>query len=96
MDGQEESKKPGKPRRARLVGVVLLAFAVSMWIAVPAVFLLPLQTEQKLWAASALAVLGEGAFWISALLLGCEVVRRYRRFLDPRPWLRRLFGRKSR
>lgn len=95
MEGQEVSGKPEKARQMRVLGLGLLAFAVSMWIAAPAVFLLPLQMAQKLWTATALAVLGEGAFWISALLLGREVVRRYRRFLDPRPWLRRRLGRKS-
>lgn len=101
MDGREASERsPGekaeKARRARFVGVVLLAFAVLMWVLAPAVFLLPLQTARKFWMATALAVVGEGAFWVSAFVLGREVARQYHRFLDPRPWLRRSLRRKSR
>ncbi len=78
----------GKTGRARFFGTALMAFAVLMWVAVPAVLLLPLSGGQKVWAISALLVLGEVAFWVSAAVLGREVFRRYRGRLDPR----RLFG----
>ena len=68
--------------------MVLVAFAALTWVAAPAVLLLPLSGAQKLWATSALLVLGEVAFWAAAVLLGREVFRRYRERLDPR----RLFG----
>ena len=74
----------GKPGRARIVGIALFAVAVLMWIAAPVVLLLPLQGGQKLWVSSALLVVGEVAFWVSAALLGREVFRRYRGRLDPR------------
>ena len=35
---------------------------------------------------------GEGAFWVSALLVGTTVVRHYRRYLNPRNWFRRQAG----
>jgi hypothetical protein len=34
-----------------------------------------------------LLVAEEVVFWVAALLLGREVVRRYRRFFNPRYWL---------
>ncbi len=78
----------GMPVRARFFGVALMVFAVLMWAAVSVVLLLPLSGAQKVWATSALLVLGEVAFWVSAAVLGREVFRRYRGRLDPR----RLFG----
>ena len=36
--------------------------------------------------------LGEGAFWVSALLVGTVAVRRYRRYLNPRNWFRHQAG----
>ena len=79
----------GKPGRARFVGIALLVFAVLMWVAAPVVLLLPLPGGQKLWVGSALLVVGEVAFWVSAALLGREVFRRYRGRLNPRRLFRR-------
>lgn len=79
----------GKPGRARFVGIALLAFAVLMWVGAPVVLLLPLPGGQKLWVGTALLVVGEVAFWVSAALLGREVFRRYRGRLDPRRLFRR-------
>ena len=77
------SKKPG---RTRFLGVVLLVAAVVFWVAAPAVVFVPLSAGQKVWAGSAFLVLGEVAFWVAALVLGREVIRRYGRFFDPRDW----------
>ena len=52
----------------------------------PGVVFFPLSAGQKIWAGSAFLVLGDVAFWVAALALGREVIRRYRRFLDPRDW----------
>ncbi len=71
---------------ARLFGIILLVAAVLFWVAAPAVLLTPLSAGQKAWTSSAFLVLGEVAFWVSAVVLGREVFRRYRRFLDPRGW----------
>jgi p-aminobenzoyl-glutamate transporter AbgT len=70
----------------RLLGIILLVAAVLFWVAAPTVLLTPLSTAQKAWTSSAFLVLGEVAFWVSAVVLGREVFRRYRRFLDPRGW----------
>jgi hypothetical protein len=89
-DQKEETGAPvEKSGHARLLGVALLAFAVLMWVAAPAVLLLPLSGGQKLWVGTALLVAGEVAFWISAAVLGREVFRRYRGRLDPRRLWRR-------
>ena len=41
---------------------------------------------QKVWVSDGLVVAAEAVFWVSALLLGREAVRRY---LDPRTWSRK-------
>jgi len=61
--------------------------AVLFWVAAPAVLLTPLSAAQKAWTGSAFLILGEVAFWTAALVLGREVLRRYRRYLNPRGWL---------
>lgn len=59
----------------------------AMLLVVP---FLPLTTGQKIWVSSGLVVVAEGTFLISALVIGRQAVRRYRRFLNPRNW----FGKK--
>lgn len=81
-----------KTRRARLLGWTVLGVSAVLWAAVVVVPFLPLSGAQKIWAAGALAVAGEVAFWIAAVVLGREAVRRYRSSLNPRNW----FGEKRR
>jgi len=82
---------PENPRgeASRHLGFALLGLAFLMWVLVPVVLLLPLPGAQKGWATAALLVVGEVAFWGSAVVLGREVERRHRAYLDPR----RLLGR---
>lgn len=83
---RESTGVPEKGRRVRLLGWAILAVSVVLWTAVVVVPFLPLSGAQKIWAAGALAVAGEVAFWISAAVLGREAVRRYRGSLNPRNW----------
>jgi len=45
-------------------------------------------TGTKAGAVTALIVLGEVTFWVGGLLLGREVVKKYRQYLSPGYWLR--------
>ena len=82
----------GKKRpagRARFLGFALLALAFLMWVLVPVVLLIPVSVAEKGWTTAALLTIGEVAFWISAVILGREAVRRYRSYLDPRRLFRK-------
>ena len=50
---------------------------------------LPFGMRTKVGISAALVVAAEGTFVISALVLGKEVVSRYRGSLDPRAWFRK-------
>ena len=82
---------PATPGRGRtLVLVVFLVVVPGLfYAAVLGVPFLPLGTGTKVWLSAALVVAAEGTFVISALVLGKEVVSRYRRSLDPRAWFRK-------
>ncbi len=72
--------------RTWLLVFLLVVVPSALYTAVPAVPFLPLSTGTKVLLASGLVVVAEAVFWGAALLLGKEVVSRYRRFLDPRAW----------
>jgi hypothetical protein len=86
LEGDEGLLSSKKAGRTRLLGIVLLVAAILFWVAAPAVLLIPLSAEQRVWMGSAFLVLGEVAFWAAAVVLGHDVFRRYRSFLDPRGW----------
>lgn len=73
--------------RMRALGLALLALSVVLPLTALVVLFLPLSFGWKAGAVTALLVAGETAFWLAALALGREVVRRYRRFLNPRYWI---------
>jgi hypothetical protein len=96
LEGIDE--EPGVPSGTRsgwriwvlVVGVFLVPGVLySALLAVP---FLPLTIGQKLWTSSGLVVAAEATFFLSALALGREAARRYRRFLYPRRW----FGKRPR
>lgn len=71
--------------------LVLGVFVVPilLYAAIPAVASMPIPPGRKVAFSGALVIAAEGVFLLSALVLGREAVRRYRRYLDPRTW----FGR---
>ncbi len=89
MNATPRKPRDKSPGRARYLGFGLLALALLTWVLIPVVLLLPLPVGQKGWTTAALLVVGEAAFWVSAVLLGREVVRRYRSYIDPRRFFRR-------
>ena len=105
MNDEENSpvgeENPPVPRRAddaaaalgRGRTVLLVVFLVVvpglLYAAVLGVPFLPLGTGTKIWLSAFLVVTAEGTFVISALVLGKEVVSRYRGSLDPRTWFRK-------
>lgn len=91
-DGASSGQKPGRDGYPWVLAAVAGTIVIPslLWAAILAVPFLPLTTGQKVWTVGGLAVAAETVFWISALLFGWEVARRYRRFLDPRGWLRKL------
>jgi hypothetical protein len=89
--GGEPERRPAAPApRISLrvaVGAALVLLSGLLYLVVLVTPFLPLSTGQKIGVAAALVVLAEAAFLVATLVLGREVVRRYRRYLSPRYWL---------
>ncbi|MDJ0757187.1 MAG: transporter suffix domain-containing protein [Ardenticatenaceae bacterium] len=79
------SRTDGPVVRYAAVFFMLLSFPIyALMIWVP---FTPLTAQNKILLTAGLFVASEIAFWGGALLLGKEVVDRYRRFFSPSYWL---------
>lgn len=67
------------------LGLFLFIVSFLPWVAILFVVpFLPLSIAEKTTIDVVLAVVAEVCFWISVMLLGKEVVTKYRRYLNPR------------
>ena len=67
------------------LGLFLFIVSFLPWLAILFIVpFLPIDLAQKTAIDVVLAVTAEVCFWVSAVLLGKEVVTKYRRFLNPR------------
>lgn len=67
----------------RYLGLVLVVGSFLPWVAIPLIVpLLSLSLAQKAILVPVLLVVAEILWWLGVLLLGKEVVQRYRRYLN--------------
>jgi hypothetical protein len=74
------------------VGVGLIVLSFILYGGLLLVPMLALAIEAKVGLSTALVVVGEITYWIGVVIVGRELVSRYRDRLHPRQWLARLFG----
>ena len=75
--------------RAARVGVILMGASLALWVALPVVPFLPLETGEKAALAGGQVIVAEVIFWLGAAIAGPEAARRIRsrwfRKPDPAP-----------
>lgn len=84
-------KKPGLPEGPVLtkIGIALVAASFILYGSILVVPLTPFAGKTKIIIGSALAVSGEISFWVGGIILGKEVITKYRKYLNPMNWLKR-------
>lgn len=83
--GQESAKGPLNPV-GRNIGILLVTLSFVAYGLLALVPFLPLETSHKLLLSPALVGIGEAVFWIGGLLLGKEVIARFKQVLNPCNW----------
>ncbi|QIN77560.1 transporter suffix domain-containing protein [Rubrobacter marinus] len=87
--GSGDSSRSRGGWRTWVLVLGVFVIPILLYAAIPAVAALAIPPGRKVALSAALVVVAEGTFFVSALVLGREAVRRYRRYLDPRTWFRR-------
>ena len=74
--------------RTEIVAATLVVVSCLLYVAILAVPFVAEGTASRVGISGGLALAGEGAFWLGALIAGPAVMRRYRSKLSPRSWRR--------
>lgn len=79
-----DSAEPGKVMRKAAIGLVILSFLLYGLLA--AVPFLPVGMKAKALAGGTLVAAGEVSFWVGAIILGKELVSKYKKWMNPLYW----------
>jgi hypothetical protein len=79
-----EEKRRGKTLTT--IGIILISLSVLIYLMVFAVPFLPLTLVQKGLIVPSLIIAGEIAWWAGVVVLGKQLITRYKKYLDPRSW----------
>jgi hypothetical protein len=74
--------------RTETAAAALVAVSCLLYAGILAVPFLVEETTSRIAISRGLALAGEGAFWLGAVIAGPAVMRRYRSKLSPRNWRR--------
>ncbi len=86
----KEAPLPARPSgRLKKVGLGLVVLSFILYGGILLVPFLPFSTGVKIAVSSGLAVAGELSFWIGGLILGREIIARYKKYLNPLRWFKR-------
>jgi hypothetical protein len=85
---EKVDQKAGSPNWKRRLGFFLVVLSCLLYGSLILVPLTSLSTNGKVALSSFLVISGEASFWIGGLILGREVIGRWRGGLDPRRWIR--------
>ncbi len=72
------------------IGLVLIVLSCAFYAGLLVVPFAPLTPPGKVALSAGLVISGEGVFWIGCVIVGKELMRRYRHHLNPRTWFRKM------
>ncbi|MFX4261550.1 transporter suffix domain-containing protein [Pelotomaculum propionicicum] len=84
----KKDEATGSPR-IKKIGLLLVILSCVLYAGLILVPFTPYTTGTKAAISSALVVSGEASFWLGALILGKEIVTKYRSYLNPVRWFKK-------
>jgi hypothetical protein len=84
----DTAQKKNSPR-LKNIGLFLLALSFLLYSGLLLIPFVPYAAGTKAAIASVLIVTGEISFWVGGLILGKELISRYRKQLNPLKWFKK-------
>ena len=66
-----------------------MIISVPLFLSLPVIPFLDWETKTKVATSTVLLVAGEVLFWSGGILVGKELVTKYKSFLNPRNWFKK-------
>lgn len=92
MEYQNEDGVNNKSSKRSLLTKIGIGLVVASFIFYGSVLLVPFTPfpgKTKIIIGATLAVLGEATFWIGGIILGKEVVLKYKKYMNPLYWFKK-------
>jgi hypothetical protein len=70
------------------IGLILIIVSIIPFLSIPVVPFLNISGGAKITASTVLLIVGEILFWSGGLLLGKELLDKYKSYLNPKNWKR--------
>jgi len=71
------------------IGIVLISVSTLLFASLLIIPFLNISTEVKLSATTIVVIVSEITFWTGGLLVGKEVVTKYKKYFNPLNWFRK-------
>ena len=71
------------------IGIGLMVICIPFFLLIPVIPFLNLDSKTKVGISTALLVVGEILFWVGGLLVGKELLTKYKSSLNPKNWFKR-------
>ena len=74
------------------LGIILIVISFILWIFILGAPWLPMSTTLKASMVAIFIILGEIFFWGGTVLVGKDIVKKYKKYFNPIVWIRRKFN----
>jgi len=71
------------------IGIVLIAVSTLLFASLLIIPFLSISTEIKLTVTTIVVIVSEITFWTGGLLVGKEVITKYKKYFNPLNWFRK-------
>lgn len=73
----------------RRIGIGLIILSTILFFMIPVLPFLSITVKMKVFMTTVLAITAEITFWVGGFILGKDVVKKYRKYLNPFRYLKR-------
>ncbi len=77
-----------RPNWKLRIGIILMIVSVPPFLSIPIIPFLEMDSKAKITISTILLVSGEVLFWAGGLLVGKELLAKYKSYLNPKNWFR--------
>ncbi len=77
------------PKLLFKIGIILITVSTLLFASLLVIPFLNISTEIKVTATTIVVIVSEITFWTGGLLVGKEVITKYKKYFNPLNWLRK-------